>query len=521
MKPPRRRAVTGLATLSILALGLMACSGSEGETFGDQTDTAEGDAVDSDPPAAGQLVIAQSADVLTLDPHMHRDRRTQSVIHNVFESLVNMDNDLDPVPELATEWSQDDDLTWRFTLREGVTFHNGDDFSAEDVKFSIERILDPEQNSPRASMLESIDSVEVEDDHTVVITTKEPAPTLLAGLAVNEIVPADYVEEVGDDEFADAPVGTGPFTFDEWVPNEHVSLEAYGDYWDGAPEVEGLVFRPIPEVSSRMAALQAGDLQIAAEIPSDLAGELTGDTEPVGVSGTRIFFLALNVTTEPFDSHDARVAANQAVNKEALVDALYDGQARVLNQPAFPEMVGYTDAVTGYDFDEDAAKSIFESLDASVEIDVIEADRTLAEAVAGQLEAAGLEASVNVLEDQAFHDSIESGDSDAYLSSWGVAEGDADVIFARHFWSPVRDEAVYTGYTNDELDELIVDARSTVDNDEREDLYASAMEIVMDDAPWVPLLNPEEIYGVSTQVEGWEPSPIGRFNVTDVKLNSD
>lgn len=516
MKVLRRRTFAGAATISALTLGLAACSGGDGETFGD--DPVEDDGNGAAEAASGQLIIAQSSDVLTMDPHMHRNRPTQNVVHNVFESLVNMDNELDPVPELATEWDQDDDLTWRFTLREGVTFHNGDAFTAEDVKFSIERILDPEQASPRASMLEMIDTVEVEDDHTIVITTGEPAPTLLAGLAVNEIVPAGYVQEVGDEEFADAPVGTGPFTFEQWVPNESVTLTAYADYWDGAPGVDGVVFRPIPEVSSRMAALQSGDAHIAADIPPDLSGELSGDTEAVSVSGTRIFFLAMNVTQAPFDDHEVRVAVNQAVDKQTLVDALYEGNARELNQPAFPEMVGYSDDVEGYEFDQEAASAVLEGVDTAIEIDVIEPDRTLAEAVAGQLQAAGLNVSVSVLEDQAFQDAIESGSSMAYLSSWGVAEGDADVIMARHFWSPSREGAFYTGYTNDELDTLIRDARSTVDNDEREELYAAATEIVVDEAPWAPLLNPEEIYGVSSQVSGWDPSPIGRFNIADVSL---
>lgn len=517
MTPSRHSLLRRLAILPIAGLALSACAG-DGETF----DGEEAGGGDTAAPAAssGQLVIAQSSDILTMDPHMHRNRPTQNVIHTVFESLVNQDTDLNPVPELATEWEQVDDLTWRFQLREDVTFHNGEAFDAEDVKFSIERILDPEQASPRASMLEVIESVEVEDEHTVLITTANPAPTLLSGLAVNEIVPSEYVEEVGDEEFAASPVGTGPFTFGDWVPNESVTLEANEDYWDGAPSVDTLVFRPIPEVSSRMAALQSGDVHIAAEIPPDLSGQLGGETEAVSVPGTRIFFLAMNVTEAPFDQQEVRVAANQAVDKETLVSALYEDRARALNQPAFPEMVGYTEDVQGYEFDLDAASQALESVSDTVQIDSTEATRMLAEAVAGQLQAAGLNAEVNVLEEQAFVEGVESGASTAYISSWGVAEGDADVIFARHFWSPSRESAVYTGYSNPDLDELIVAARSTTDQAQREQLYAEAMQIVMDDAPWVPLVNPEEIYGVSTQVEGWEPSPIGRFNVADVTLGS-
>lgn len=516
MSKSRHTLARRLALLPVVALALTACSG--GGTFGGGQGGAGGTAASG--ATGGQLVIAQSADILTMDPAMHRTRITQNVVHNVFESLVNQDQNLQPVPELATKWEQVDDLTWRFELRKDVKFHNGEPFDAEDVKFSIERILDPKQASPRASMLQGVKEVKVENQNTVVITTEKPAPTLLAGLAVNEIVPSEYVKKVGDKEFAAKPVGTGPFTFKSWVPNQAVTLSANKEYWGGAPKVDTLVFRPIPEVSSRMAALQSGDVQIAAEIPPDLSGQLSGGTKAESVPGTRVFFLAMNVTKPPFEQKAVRVAANQAVDKETLVKALYEGRARALNQPAFPEMVGYSEQLKGYSFDAAAAGRALGAVTAPVEIDATEADRTLAEAVAGQLQKAGLKASVTVMEDQAFRDKIESGGSTAYVSSWGVAEGDADVIMARHFWSPSREKAFYTGYTNAELDKLIVAARTTRDEATRKQLYAQAMQIVMDDAPWVPLLNPEEIYGVSSRVQGWKPSPIGRFNVADVSLGS-
>jgi peptide/nickel transport system substrate-binding protein len=276
------------------------------------------------------------------------------------------------------------------------------------------------------------------------------------------------------------------------------------------------VFRPIPEVAARLSALNAGEIQIAAEIPPDLAGTLSGGAEAATVDGTRVFFLAMNVTKPPFDNRDVRVAVNRAVNRGALVKDLLRGHARRLNQPLFPEVIGYAEDYPGYGFDLDRAKQALTGVTRPVTIDVEEKDRTLAEAVGGQLQVAGLKAKVNILETQAFARSIESGASQAYLSSWGVAEGDADVIFARHFWSPSRKEAFYTGYSNPALDRLIVAGRSTVDQEAREEIYAKAVDMVMRDAPWAPLLNAQEIYGVSTAISGFEPSPIGRFNVTDV-----
>ncbi|MBX6723613.1 MAG: hypothetical protein IRY92_10320 [Dactylosporangium sp.] len=239
------------------------------------------------------------------------------------------------------------------------------------------------------------------------------------------------------------------------------------------------------------------------------------------MNGTRVFFLAMNVTKAPFTSAEVRAGVNYAIDRKSLVEGLLQGYGRSLNQPAFPEMLGYYEGFQGFEFDLDKAKQLLSAAgNASVRIDVEEKDKTLAEAVAGQLQKAGLNATVNVLETQAFTNSINSGASQAYLSSWGVAEGDADVIFAQHFWSPSRASAFYTGYRNQQLDKLVQDARATTDRSQREALYKQAIEIVMKDAPWAPLLNPQEIYGVSTQVQGWEPSPIGRFNIAKTSLSS-
>ncbi|MGH9243465.1 MAG: ABC transporter substrate-binding protein [Acidimicrobiales bacterium] len=511
MRKPRLRLSTAVTTALVVVLA--ACGG--GDTIGDESDGAES----SGERAGGTVTVALSSDILTMDPAMHRSRITQAVIRNVFDALVNQDQDLAIVPELAESWESTDEVTWIFHLREGVTFHNGEELDADAVKFSLDRIVDPATASPRASMLSMIESVEVVDPLTVRIVTDAPSPTLLPSLAVNEIVPPDYFAEVGPEGFAAAPIGTGAFTFDEWVPNERVALAANADYWNGGPNVDQVVFRPIPEVAARVAELQAGAVDIVAEIPPDLAESLGAGVEAAPIDGTRSFFLAMNVTIPPFDDRDVRVAANQAVDKEALVDDLLLGFARPLDQPLFPEVFGYVVDFAGYEYDPDAASQVFEGVTGSVQVDVREADRLLAEAVAGQLREAGLDVSVNVLETQAFTERIGGGQAQAYIDSWGVAEGDADVIFARHFWSENRTGAYFTGFSDPTVDQLVVDGRTTADPDERRRIYAEATEMVMEAAPWVPLYNPQEIYGVSAAVEGFEPSPIGRFVLAGVRVN--
>jgi peptide/nickel transport system substrate-binding protein len=338
-------------------------------------------------------------------------------------------------------------------------------------------------------------------------------------LAVNEIVPPAYVKEVGDEKFAAAPVGTGPFKFSNSENSgSRVVLEKNDDYWGGAPRISRLVFDTIPEVSSRIAALQSGTVDIATNIPPDLAETLGGATKAASINGTRIAFLAMNVTKAPFNDVKVRKAMNQAIDKKAIVDGLYLGYANTVNQPAFPEMVGYSESFKGYEYNVDSASAVLSRTTAPITIDVKEENRVLAEAIVGQLQAAGVDAKVRVLEALAFDGSIRSGASQAYINTWGVSEGDADVIFARHFWSEGRTASFDTGYSNPDVDKLIIAGRSTLDVNQRKDIYAQATKLVMDDAPWVPLFTAEEIYGVSTKVDGWKPSPIGRIDVKTVNI---
>jgi peptide/nickel transport system substrate-binding protein len=183
-------------------------------------------------------------------------------------------------------------------------------------------------------------------------------------------------------------------------------------------------------------------------------------------------------------------------------------------------MLGYDPSFQGYPFDlTQATRLIAKGGKASVRIDTVQEDKTLAEAVAGQLQKAGLKATVNVLETQAFTEGIEKGTSQAYVWSWGVSEGDADVLFASQFWSTTRKDTVYTGYRSAQVDKLIEQGRSSTDKAERAEIYHQAIETVMHDAPWAPLVTPQEIYGVSTKVKNWQPSPIGRFNVAQTSLS--
>jgi peptide/nickel transport system substrate-binding protein len=471
--------------------------------------------------AAVRIVIGQADKPALLNPLMvpAGGRETRAIKRQIFDALVVQDDKLQPQPQLAESWTVRDGVVWTFKLHQGIKFHNGEPFNAEVAKFNLDQIIAPDSKASWHTQLSAIiKSVEATGEYELTITTNKPAPTLLTTLAFQEIVPKKYYEEVGTDGFEAKPVGTGPFIFVSRDGSTAV-LKRNPDYWGGAPIADEVVFKTIPEVSSRIAALKANEIQIADKIPNDLVGELSGSVAPSIAPGTRIYYLGMNVKVPPFDDVNIRRAVASAIDRDLLVKALYAGRARPLNQPAFPEMFGYQPDAKGYTYDPAAAKKVLSAVKTPLKIDVAQADLVLANAVQGFLSEAGLKVEVQLVEDAAFGNSTRKGLSPLFVSSWGVAEGDLDAITSRHFWSGRGDSALFTNYSNPKLDDIIVAARSTTDDAERFKLDAQAVDIVIADAPWAPLVNPSEVYGVSTKLTGWTPVATGIYFLTKATLN--
>lgn len=468
-----------------------------------------------------QIVVGQSDKPALLNPLLvpSGGRETRAIKRQIFDALVVQDNSLQPQPQLALAWDVTDETTWTFLLRDDVSFHNGEPFNAEAVKFNLDMILAPDSQAAWHSQLGSIiEKVEVAGPFKVQIKTFRPAPTLLVMLAFQEMVPPLYYTEKGPKGFEAAPVGTGPFKFVS-RDGSTVTLSRNEEYWGGSAKATQLVFKTISEVSSRIAALKAGEIHVADKIPSDLVGELTGNVAPATVTGTRVYFLAMNVDKAPFKDAQTRRSFSQTIDRDLVVSALYKGEARALNQPAFPEMFGYQESLVGPSYDPEAAKAVLASVDTPVTIDVRQVDLVLAQAVQGFLAEAGFSAEVRLVEDAAFDEMTQSGRSQAYVSSWGVAEGDLDAILSRHFWSGRAETSRYTNYHNAELDKLVEAARGTTSQQARKELYSKAIDILTSDSPWASLVNPSEIYGVSKQLSGWAPQSTGLYIMTTAALD--
>ncbi len=315
------------------------------------------------------LVVGMRTDaVVTLDPAMFRDRDTEAVLRNIFDSLVAATPSGEVVPMLATEWRATDDMTFEFDLVEGVTFSNGEALTAEDVVFTFERIITEGavdgQTSPRAGLLGPLASVEAVDDHTVRFHYSETFPQglLEQALVHFQIVPKDYMEEVGVAQFTAQPIGSGPFVYAGGSLDSQITLQRNEDYWQGAPPLQTLVFRMMPEPSTRVAALLAGEAQIIQAVPVDLVDRI--DSAPnVSVHtapGTRAYFIELNVSKPPFDDVRVRQAINLAIDWESILTNIYQGYGQRLATGFLPSGFGYDPDLQPYPYDPERARELLQ-----------------------------------------------------------------------------------------------------------------------------------------------------------------
>jgi peptide/nickel transport system substrate-binding protein len=283
---------------------------------------------------SGLLRISETSDIITVDPKFLKGRQTQNVARLMFDSLYHRDDDMQIIPWLATSLENPDELTWRFHLLEGIKFHNGNDFKANDVKFSIERLMEDDSVWNARSF---VDRVEVVDDYTVDIITQEPFAAFMTRLVLWHMTDEEYFSEVGEEGFLESPVGTGPYKFVEWVKDERVVLEANEDYWRGAPQIKTVIFIPIPETATRLAALEAGEIDIVTAVPPEYINQPAEGVVISSVPGTRAFYLGMNVNVEPFTDVRVRQAMNYAVDVDSIIEFVLNGLARPIDNPLLPE----------------------------------------------------------------------------------------------------------------------------------------------------------------------------------------
>jgi peptide/nickel transport system substrate-binding protein len=505
-------------------------------------------------PEGQTIVVGLVYAANSLDPGDHRERQSETVIRNMFDGLVTRDTRSGVHLELAEEISWLDERTLEVKLRKGVLFHDGVEMTADDVVFTFERIIQenaieyPEPHtSLRRGLITPLESTERIDDHIVVMRFSAPWPPALQMLVHQQIVPKHYLEEVGTQGFIEHPIGAGPFKFVSADPDlQEIVLERFDDYYGGAPDlhpvgpacVDRVIFRAIPDALTRAAAVRAGEVDIIQAVPLDVA-EVLAEAPAVQVRtapGTRPVWMDMNVGQPPFDDVRVRQALNYAVDKGSIIEEVYGGRAFALAGPLSPFNNFVNEALQPYRWGPEKALSLLaeagwadsdddDILDRqgqsfALTLDTLEMWRPLAEAVADQLQANGIDVTIRFWERSVIRPRLLAGERMAYLDGWGDSAFDPVGHFEAKWHAYVEGQPYgrgnYSGYDNERVNELIRMGEVTADPSDRQRIYDEAQEIIYEEAPAVFLILPQEIEAASIRIRNWEPASDSRINLHDI-----
>ncbi|WP_292287756.1 ABC transporter substrate-binding protein [Marivita sp.] len=491
----------------------------------------------------GVLIVGQIAEPKALDPAAVTAVNDFRILMNVYDGLVRYrDGTLEVEPALASDWEISEDGTeYTFTLREGVQFHDGSDFNAEAVKFNFERMLNEDHPYhdtgpfPLAFFFSAIETVDAVDDLTVKFTLNAPYAPFLSNLAypTGLIVSPAAVARHGA-EFGRNPSGTGAFTFAEWRSNEAVVVEANPDYWDGVPELEAVVFRPITDANTRTAEMLAGGIDLMVEVPPVALSEFQGDSYTVHEqAGPHVWFLILNAKEGPFADKRVRQAANYAVNKTALVEEVLEGTAEVAAGPTPPAFAwAYNEELEPYPYDPDRARELIAEAGAEgaeLTFFVTEGGSGMLDPVAmgtaiqADLEAVGFDVSIETYEWNTFLGEVNpglEGKADMAEMAWMTNDPDTLPFLALRTEAWPDAGGFNSGYySNPEVDALLEAARVATDQEERARLYKQMQTIVQEDAPWVFVANWKQNAVTNDAVENFSLQPSFFLLLDDVVKN--
>lgn len=460
----------------------------------------------------------------TLDPGKQYDESTYSVYRNIYDQLLRRDpQSLEPVPWIATEWETVDDTTWTFTIRDDVTFSDGSELTADDVAFSIERILDSDYGSPQRANFSAIESAEATSPTEVTITTGEPSPTLLSYLTTLSIVPQDYVEEVGDEGLNENPVGSGPYQVASATSGSSITLERNPEFWGEEPSIEEVTFAAVPDVASRVSNLQSGQAQLVTGLTADQAGQLDGSDDLTVLSAPteRVAYLAINVLGDtPTQDPDVRRAISLAINYDAIIENLLGGYASPVGTVLTPLALGYPEELETNEYDPEQAQQLIEDAGVSgVEIDFPTSpsfDPQVVQAIQSDLNEAGLSVQIQNSDHATYLQTVQSPDHDwgsVRFGQWSCSCLDADGVLYPLFSTGT----VWSAYANPEFDDLVEQARSTLDEGERMEAYTEAVDIIRSDIPGIGLYQVHSIYGAASNLH-WEPDAVQSLYVDQMSF---
>ena len=524
-----KRFTSILVLLAILLVLVVACksadtntqnaadNGGEEEPVSNTTDTQaeEPEAPSAEDGPSGTLRVGLSTFPNSLFIPMTAERNADNAATQLFDSLVYLDQYGEIQPALAEDWDvSDDGTTYTFYLREGVTFHNGEVFNADDVVATWEIGSEVGEWTDKFTLAQ----VEKIDDYTVTLTTEAPNPELLVTIHdFWSINPNEYLEEVGVDGFQEHPIGTGPFMFVEWVKGDHITYTANPNYWkEGYPKVETLIFRPIPESATRVAAVSADEVDIVGRLSSEEAQSLEG-VEGVTVISypvTRIYYIAFNNLTTGLDqpTMDAKVrqAMNYAVDVDAIIDALFDGNGQPAAGYVATSELGYG-VVEPFGYDPEMAMDLLDQagygdgfeMDMACPAGAYPNFEEVCEAVVGYLGEVGIDVNLEIMESGQYWE-LEANKElpPLFGDSWSTLSGEAlrRLTGALGGW-----DAAYSSWSDPVIDDLLAKISTTVDREARKALYEELQVYMQENPPFIYLYEPVAFEAVQDRVMDYYP----------------
>lgn len=504
----------------------------ESTTAADQAGATRGTEVDT----TGYLVTVLNADIQTAD--VQKTSKNYQMPLNIFDRLVDIevtDGTSKIIPSLAETWDiSADGLEYTFHLRKDVKFHNGNDFTAEDVAYTFNRMLTTtgavnteflDQVKGAAELLEgkaeTLEGLEVIDDYTVKVTLKEPYAAFLACISSPgvSIYDSEATEAAGD-QFGMDPsvtVGTGPFKFASWTLNDQLVLTANPDYFKGAPQIPGVVVKVIPDTETQTMMFENGELDIIdLDYVTDAIDRFEETYPDQIVQGPRVgtTYFTMNYKIEPFDKVEVRKAVQMAIDRQAILDALYGGRGQI-EQGIFPHgLIGFNPNQTVIPYDPEAAKALLAeagyadgfTMEIAADSSASDATTMALEIIAEQLSQVGITAEIKNYDESTWLDTRKSGEMGSFMSTWTADFNDPDNFIYTFFGNDEKSKIRSINYPDTAVMERVAGARAIVNEDERLAEYQALEEkLIHEDAAWVPMYSRLHLFAVSKRVQNFTP----------------
>ena len=470
------------------------------------------------------IVSASISDARTLVPILASDSASAEICAMVFNGLIKYDKNLNLAPDLAESWSvEEGGLVILFKLRKGVLWHDGSPFTAKDVEFTYQKLIDPQVKTPYSGDFERVKSLEVIDDYTIKVTYKEPFSPGLSSWGM-PIMPKHLLikEDLNRTEFSRKPIGTGPYKFKSWVSQEKIELTANPDYFEKRPYIDRCLYRIIPDEATIFLELQSQGIDSGGLTPLQFSRQTDSAFFKKNFRKFRLpsfgyTYLGYNLKNPKFQDKRVRQALNLAVDKNEIIKMILLGYGKPVTGPFIPGSWAFDESIKPSEFNPSLAKKLLveagfkdKSLEFTITTNQGNEERIkTAQIIQRRLGEIGVKVKIKVLEWSVFvSECLEKKNFEAVILAWGLGR-DPDNFDIWHSSKIKEGEFNFISYKNEEVDRLLIEGRKIFDQEKRKSCYQQIHRILYDEQPYMFLYIADSLFALHNRFQGIEPAPIG------------